>query len=134
MVKKLIEGGELVPSCNFEVDWSSFDSHEITDEESLFKILKDFLWHRTDRYGETYPMFDLNISSNEGDQFEEKYIDKGPLIPNPSKKQPFQLIHEHTLEDAFYTLEYLDNVAPCKMCANLISKYNIKKVYCYSVE
>ena len=112
MAKKMIGGGELVPSCNFEVDWSSFDSHEISDEESLFKILKDFLWHRTDRYGETYPMFDLNISSNEGDQFEEKFTDKGTLIPNPSKKQPFQLIHEHTLEDAFYTLEYIDNAAP----------------------
>lgn len=112
MTKKMIEGGELVPSCNFEVDWSSFDSHEVTDEQSLLKILKDFLWHRTDRDGETYPMFDLNISSNEGDQFDEKYIDKGSLIPNPTKKQPFQLIHEHTLEDASYTFDYLDKTSP----------------------
>ena len=108
----MIEGGELVPSCNFEFDWSSFNSHEITNEQSLFKILKDFLWHRSDRYGETYPMFDINVSSNEGEQFEEKYIDKGLLIPNPTSKAPFQFIHEHTLEDAFYTFDYIDNESP----------------------
>jgi len=112
MAKKLIEGGELVPSCNLEIDWSSYDANEITDEKSLFNLLKDFLWHRSDRYGETYPMFDLNISNNEGDEFEKKYTDKGTLIPNPTKKQPFQLIHEHTLEDAFYTFDYLDKTSP----------------------
>jgi len=112
MAKKMIEGGELVPSCNLEVDWTAYDSNEIIDEQSLFKILKDFLWNRSERYGETYPMFDLKILNNESDGFEEKYIDQGTLIPSPTKKQPFQLIHEHTLEDAFYTFEYFDNTAP----------------------
>ena len=91
MAKKLIVGGELVPSCNLEIDWSSYDANEITDEKSLFNLLKDFLWHRSDRYGETYPMFDLNISNNEGDEFEKKYTDKGTLIPNPTKKNLFNL-------------------------------------------
>jgi tRNA(Arg) A34 adenosine deaminase TadA len=26
----------------------------------------------------------------------------------------------------------LDNVAPCEMCAKLIKKYKIKKIYCFS--
>jgi len=112
MAKKMIEGGELVPSCNLEVDWTAYDANEIINEQSLFKILKDFLWNRSERYGETYPMFDLKILNNESEGFEEKYIDKGTLIPSPTKKQPFQLIHEHTLEDAFYTFEYIDNTAP----------------------
>jgi len=112
MAKKMIEGGELVPSCNLEVDWTAYDANEIINEQSLFKILKDFLWNRSERYGETYPMFDLKILNNESEGFEEKYLDKGTLIPSPTKKQPFQLIHEHTLEDAFYTFEYIDNTAP----------------------
>jgi len=29
-------------------------------------------------------------------------------------------------------ITHLDNVAPCAMCAKLINKYKIKKVYCYS--
>ncbi len=29
-------------------------------------------------------------------------------------------------------ITHLDNVAPCGMCASLIVKYKIKKVYCYS--
>ena len=112
MAKKMIEGGERVPSCNLEVDWTAYDANEIINEQSLFKILKDFLWNRSERYGETYPMFDLKILNNESEGFEEKYIDKGTLIPSPTKKHPFQLIHEHTLEDAFYTFEYIDNTAP----------------------
>lgn len=112
MAKKMIEGGELVPSCNFEVDWSGYDTNEITDEKSLFEILKEFLWNRSEKSGETYPMFDLNIANNKGEQFEESFTDKGTLIPNPTKEQPFQLINEHTLEDAIYAFGYVDKVAP----------------------
>lgn len=112
MAKKMIEGGELVPSCNFEVDWQNYNANEILDEQSLEKILKDFLWQRSDRYGDTYPMFDIKILSNEGEKFEEKYINGGLLIPNPSEEHPVQLIHEHTLEDAFYSFEYIDSKIP----------------------
>jgi tRNA(Arg) A34 adenosine deaminase TadA len=31
-------------------------------------------------------------------------------------------------------LTHLDNVAPCAMCAGMISKYKIKRVYSYSVD
>lgn len=31
-------------------------------------------------------------------------------------------------------ITHLNNVAPCDMCAKLILKYNIKKVYCYSCD
>ena len=58
-------------------------------------------------------MLDLNISDNEGEQFKENYKeDKDPLIPNPTKKEPFQLIHEHTLGDAFYEFNYIDQKSP----------------------
>lgn len=49
MAKKMIEGGELVPSCNLEVDWTAYDANEIINEQSLFKILKDFLWNSVRR-------------------------------------------------------------------------------------
>ncbi len=82
----MIEGGELTPDCNFEVDWSNYEGNSIKNEEDLFKILKEFLWHRCDIDVETYLMLDLNISDNEGEQFKENYKeDKDPLIPNPTK-------------------------------------------------
>ena len=109
----MIEGGELTPDCIFEVEWSNYEDNSIKNEEDLFKILKEFLWHRCDIDVETYLMLDLNISDNEGEQFKENYKeDKDPLIPNPTKKEPFQLIHEHTLEDAFYEFNYIDQKSP----------------------
>ena len=109
----MIEGGGLTPDCNFEVDWSNYEGNSIKNEEDLFKILKEFLWHRCDIDVETYLMLDLNISDNEGEQFKENYKeDKDPLIPNPTKKEPFQLIHEHTLEDAYYEFNYIDQKSP----------------------
>ena len=109
----MIEGGGLTPDCNFEVEWSNYEENSIKNEEDLFKILKEFLWHRCDRDVETWLMLDLNISDKEGEQFKENYKeDKDPLIPNPTKKEPFQLIHEHTLEDAFYEFNYIDQKSP----------------------
>ena len=109
----MIEGGTITPDCNFEVEWADYDSNIIKNKEDLFKILKEFLWHRSDRDVDTYLMFDLNISNIEGEQFEESYLeDKEPLIPNPSKENPFQLIHEHTLEDAYYELNYINQKSP----------------------
>ncbi len=115
----MIEGGELTPDCNFEVDWSNYEGNSIKNEEDLFKILKEFLWHRCDRDVETWLMFDLNITDKEGGQFKENYKEDkdmlregGPLIPNLTKKEPFQLIHEHTLEDAFYEFNYIDQNSP----------------------
>jgi len=40
----MITDGSLTPDCNFEVDFSNFDSNTITNEEELFEILKEFLW------------------------------------------------------------------------------------------
>ena len=58
-------------------------------------------------------MLDLNISSKEGNQFKENYKKiKYPLIPSPTKKEPFQIIHEHTLEDAHYLFKYIDEKSP----------------------
>ena len=37
------------------------------------------------------------------------------LIPNPTKEFPFQILHEHTLEDAHYTLEYIDEKSPLEI-------------------
>ena len=51
--------GSLTPECNFEVDYSNFDSNSITNEEELFKILKEFLWERSENDAETYLMLDL---------------------------------------------------------------------------
>ena len=108
----MIKGGELTPDCNFEVEWTNYKENSIKNEEDLFKILKEFLWHRCDRDIETYLMLSLNISGQEGEQFKEIYKeDKGPLIPNPAK-EPFQLIHEHTLGDAFYEFNYIDQKSP----------------------
>ena len=110
---KIIEGGTLTPDCNFEVDWSNYDANSIKNEEDFFKILKEFLWHRSDRDAETYLMLDLKISNKDGEQFKENYKeDKNPLIPNPTKEEPFQLIHEHTLEDASYVFNYIDEKSP----------------------
>ena len=109
----MIEGGELTPDCNFEVEWVNYRENSIKNEEDLFKILKEFLWHRCDRDIETYLMLSLNISGQEGEQFKEIYKeDKEPLIPNPTKKEPFQLIHEHTLEDASYLFNYFNDDSP----------------------
>ena len=46
--------GSLTPDCNFEVDYSNFDSNSITNEEELFEILKEFLWERSENDIETY--------------------------------------------------------------------------------
>ena len=110
----MILDGTLTPECNFEVEYSNYDGNSLKNEEDLFKILKEFLWHRCDRDPETYLMLDLNISNKEGKQFKENYKkeDKYPLIPNPTKKEPFQLIHEHTLEDAHYLFNYIDEKSP----------------------
>ena len=62
----MIEGGELTPDCNFEVEWSNYEENSIKIEEDLFKILKEFLWHRCDRDVETWLMLDLNITDKEG--------------------------------------------------------------------
>ncbi len=109
----MIADGTLTPDCNFEVEYSNYDSNSLKNEEDLFKILKEFLWHRCDGDPETYLMLDLNISNKDGEQFKENYKeDKNPLIPNPNKKEPFQLIHEHTLEDASYVFNYIDEKSP----------------------
>ncbi len=109
----MIEGGELIPDCNFEVEWINHKKNSVKNEEDLFKILKEFLWHRCDRDVETYPMLSLNISGQEGEKFKEIYKeDKGLLIPNPTKKEPFQFIHEHALEDAFYEFNYINQNLP----------------------
>tara|TARA_B100001778_G_C18580478_1_gene627145 strand:- start:53 stop:652 length:600 start_codon:yes stop_codon:yes gene_type:complete len=105
----MIEGGGLTPACNFEAEWSNYEENSIKTEEDLFKFLKEFLWHRCDRDVETWLMLDMNITDKEGEDFTENYREDGtPLIPNPTKKEPFQLIHEHTLEDAYYGFNYID--------------------------
>lgn len=110
--KKLIEGGELKPDSNTEVDWSSYAKNEIKNEVSLFKILKIFLWNKTDQDKETYPMFKINVLNKKGENFQENYINKGDLIPDPTEEKPFQLIYEHLLEDAFYSFSYTNNKKP----------------------
>ena len=110
--KKLIEGGELKPDSNTEVDWSSYDKNEIKNEVSLFKILKIFLLNKTDQDKETYPMFKINVLNKKGENFQENYINKGGLIPDPTEEKPFQLIYEHLLEDAFYSFSYTNNKKP----------------------
>jgi deoxycytidylate deaminase len=47
------------------------------------------------------------------------------------RKCPKNIINKCTMY--LVKITHLDNVAPCEMCAKLISKYNIKKVHCYSV-
>jgi hypothetical protein len=109
---KMIEGGQLTPDCNFELIWSEYEANSIKSKDDLFKILKDFLWENGSKDKETYAMFDLNIINKEGDSFSEKLIDKGLLIPDPTKKQPIQIIQEHTLEDASYNFDYIDKKSP----------------------
>ena len=73
----MIADGTLTPDCNFEVEYSNYDSNSLKNEEDLFKILKEFLWHRCDRDPETYLMLDLNISDNEGEQFKDYVVRVG---------------------------------------------------------
>ena len=102
--------GSLTPECNFEVDYSNFDSNSITNEEELFEILKEFLWERSENDTETYLMLDLKVENKDGEIFKQNLKEnKNPIIPNPTKKMPFQLIHEHTLEDASYQFNYIDD-------------------------
>ena len=109
----MIEGGELTPDANLEVDWSNFEKTAIKSEEDLYKILKEFLWHRCDRDAETHAMLDLKILDNDGKEFEEIYKESEyPLISSPTDEHPFQLIHEHVLEDAFYEFNYIDGTLP----------------------
>ena len=106
--------GELTPDCNVEIEWADYAANEIKNEEDFFKILKEYLWKRYDDvYPETYIMFDLDILNVQGEPFKENYKqDKSLLHPNPTKKLPYQLIHEHTLEDAHYEFTYVDQDAP----------------------
>ena len=105
--------GSLTPECNFEVDYSNFDSNSITNEEEFFEILKEFLWERSENDTETYLMLDLKVENKDGEIFKQNLKEnKNPIIPNPTKKMPFQLIHEHTLEDASYQFNYIDDKLP----------------------
>ena len=102
--------GSLTPDCNFEVDYSNFDSNSITNEEELFEILKEFLWERSENDIETYLMLNLKIENKDGETFKQNLKEnKNLIIPNPTKEMPFQLIHEHTLEDASYQFNYIDD-------------------------
>jgi hypothetical protein len=102
--------GSLTPDCNFEVDYSNFDSNSITNEEELFEILKEFLWERSENDTETYLMLDLKVENKDGEIFKQNLKEnKNLIIPNPTKEMPFQLIHEHTLEDASYQFNYIDD-------------------------
>ena len=105
--------GSLTPDCNFEVDYSNFDSNSITNEKELFEILKEFLWERSENDIETYLMLNLKIENKDGETFKQNLKEnKNLIIPNPTKEMPFQLIHEHTLEDASYQFNYIDDKLP----------------------
>ena len=105
--------GSLTPDCNFEVDYSNFDNNSITNEEELFEILKEFLWERSENDIETYLMLNLKIENKDGETFKQNLKEnKNLIIPNPTKEMPFQLIHEHTLEDASYQFNYIDDKLP----------------------
>ncbi len=105
--------GSLTPECNFEVDYSNFDSDSITNEEELFEILKEFLWERSENDTETYLMLDLKVENKDGEIFKQNLKEnKNLIIPNPTNEMPFQLIHEHTLEDASYQFNYIDDKLP----------------------
>jgi len=108
----MIEGGKLSPECNFEVDWINYNKSAVKSEMQFFSILKDFLWKRGEKDVETYLMLNLNIANKDGDGFKEIYKNIGDLISKPNKKQPFQLIHEHMLEDAAYNFSYIDSNLP----------------------
>ena len=102
--------GSLTPDCNFEVDYSNFDSNSITNEKELFEILKEFLWERSENDTETYLMLDLKVENKDCEIFKQNLKEnKNLIIPNPTKEMPFQLIHEHTLEDASYQFNYIDD-------------------------
>ena len=106
----MITDGSLTPDCNFEVDYSNFDSNSITNEKELFEILKEFLWERSENDTETYLMLDLKLENKDGEIFKQNLKEnKNLIIPNPTKEMPFQLIHEHTLEDASYQFNYIDD-------------------------
>lgn len=109
----MIIDGSLTPDCNFEVDYSNFDSNSITNEEELFEILKEFLWERSENDTETYLMLDLKVENKDGEIFKQNLKEnKNLIIPNPTKEMPFQLVHEHTLEDASYQFNYIDDKLP----------------------
>ena len=109
----MITDGSLTPDCNFEVDYSNFDSNSITNEKELFEILKEFLWERSENDTETYLMLNLIIENKDGETFKQNLKEnKNLIIPNPTKEMPFQLIHEHTLEDASYQFNYIDDKLP----------------------
>ena len=109
----MITDGSLTPDCNFEVDYSNFDSNSITNEKELFEILKEFLWERSENDTETYLMLDLKVENKDGETFKQNLKEhKNLIIPNPTKEMPFQLIHEHTLEDASYQFNYIDDKLP----------------------
>ena len=109
----MITDGSLTPDCNFEVDYSNFESYSITNEEELFEILKEFLWERSENDTETYLMLDLKVENKDGEIFKQNLKEnKNLIIPNPTKEMPFQLIHEHTLEDASYQFNYIDDKLP----------------------
>ena len=48
------------------------------------------------------------------------------------RKCPKKIISKCTM--ILVKITHLDNVAPCEMCAKLISKYKIKRIYCYSCD
>lgn len=109
----MITDGSLTPDCNFEVDYSNFDSNSITNEGELFEILKEFLWERSENDTETYLMLDLKVENKDGETFKQNLKEnKNLIIPNPTKEMPFQLIHEHTLEDSSYQFNYIDDKLP----------------------
>ena len=106
----MITDGELTPECNFEVDYSNYERNSIKSEEELFEILKDFLWERSELEPEIYLMLDLKVENKDGEAFKQNLKEnKNPLIPNPTKEEPYQLIHEHTLEDSSYQFNYIDD-------------------------
>ena len=54
-------------------------------------------------------MLDLDIEDENGEIFNQNLIEnETPLIPNPTVIEPFQLIHEYTLEDASYLFNYFN--------------------------
>jgi hypothetical protein len=105
--------GNLTPECIFEVDYSNYEKDSIGNDDDFFEILKDFLWERTEIETEPYLVLDLYIEKEDGEIFEQNLIEKEtPLIPDPTDKEPFQLIHEHTLEDASYLFNYFNDDSP----------------------
>ena len=105
--------GTLTPECIFEVDYSNYEKDSIGNDDDFFEILKDFLWNRSEIEAEPYLMLDLDIEDENGEIFNQNLIEnETPLIPNPTVIEPFQLIHEHTLEDASYLFNYFNDDSP----------------------